>query len=120
MRVSSWILTGFARFQNGISKNQVAPRLALSTRNTNVTTANPSNVLKSSKSKAQPALLKPSPVEVAKPILSGVQIEKIALPGNIIDIDEDDVEHLEFSSVYVKDIYQYLFKIEAQNSAHPQ
>lgn len=107
--------------KNEILKNTAAPRLALSSRNTNIAV---SNVLKGTKGKLQPQLVKPpsapKPVELPKPVINSVQIEKIPLPANIVDIDEDDVEHLEFCSVYVKDVYQYLFKIEAQNSAHPQ
>jgi len=94
--------------------------LALSSRNTNVSANFNSNALKATKSKLQPALLKQAVVEVPKPVLNSVQIEKIPLPANMVDIDEEDMEHLEFSSVYVKDIYQYLFKIEAKNAAHPQ
>ncbi|XP_003739362.1 G2/mitotic-specific cyclin-B [Galendromus occidentalis] len=105
--------------KNGLSKNQVAPRLALSTRSTNVATVT-SHVLKATKPKLQPASLKQTVVEVPKPAPKSVQIDKIPLPIDMVDIDEDDMEHLEFSSVYVKDIYQYLFKIEGQNAAHPQ
>ena len=118
--VNDFSNAGNVQFQNGLSKNQAAPRLALSARNTNVATNVTSNLLKGTKSRLQPASLKQAIVEVPKPVLNSVQIEKIPLPSNMVDIDEEDMEHLEFSSVYVKDIYQYLFKIEGKNAAHPQ
>lgn len=47
-------------------------------------------------------------------------LDPAPLPPEVLDIDEDDTEHLEFSTEYVKNIYEYLFRLESQHKVTPK
>ncbi|OQR76447.1 G2/mitotic-specific cyclin-B-like [Tropilaelaps mercedesae] len=103
------------------------PRRALSTLNTNIAVVSHEAKVESQlqaaplkdfgKATQQPKVerrnVEPLPVRC-------LPIKPLPLPADVVDIDIEDADYLEFSTEYVKDIYEYLFRLETQFAVKPQ
>ncbi|OQR76449.1 G2/mitotic-specific cyclin-B-like [Tropilaelaps mercedesae] len=108
--------------KNLVKNVSAAPRAALSARNTNIAAplAGVKSKLKIPPAPPMAAVQEVQPSKVQPVPIGCLPIEPTILPPNVVDIDEEDVDHLEFSAEYVKDIYEYLFRLESQYAAKPQ
>lgn len=113
-----------ANVKNLAQKNaEVAvSRAALSARNANVATQNVGvkDKIENTIAPQRPARHRVQQKLRLPPLPRGcLPLDPAPLPPDVLDIDEDDVEHLEFSSEYVKHIYVYLFRLETQFQVKP-